>query len=153
MVRSSEAVLFVQGERFFVGVLLDQGQKAKRAWDGANHFVSSHFQSQNSFWAGIRAANDRELRNVGRTGYDGKSYASVCCVNKFPAWLRSAANRMQKEYDDDPRNIWAVRVDQVQAIYEKFLAFDGIGDALAKMAQFILVRNYGIAGGKVGSTV
>jgi len=60
---------------------------------------------------------------------------------------------MQKEYDDDPRNIWAVRVDQVQAIYEKFLAFDGIGDALAKMAQFILVRNYGIAGGKVGSTV
>ena len=26
--------------------------------------------------------------------------------------------------------------------------FDGIGDALAKMAQFILVRNYGVAGGQ-----
>ena len=28
------------------------------------------------------------------------------------------------------------------------MEFEGIGDALAKMAQFILVRDYGIAGGK-----
>lgn len=137
---------------FFVGVLLDQGQKAERAWDGANHLVSNHFQSRQGFWAGILAADEKTLREICKTGYAGKSYASVFCVNKFPAWLRSAADRIQDDYDGDPRNIWNVRTDQVQLIYDNFLAFDGIGDALAKMAQFILVRNYGVAGGEINQS-
>jgi endonuclease III len=137
---------------FFVGVLLDQGQKAERAWDGGRHLVANHYQGQPSFWERVRQADDQELRSICRSGFEGKSYASVYCVNKFPDWLRSAANQMGEQYDNDPRNIWDVRADQVQLIYDRVLAFDGIGDALAKMAQFILVRNFGIAGGKINQS-
>ena len=141
-----------QANAFFVGVLLDQGQKAERAWNGANHLVSTHYRGRRGFWARVRVADEEQLRTICRTGFEGKSYASVFCVNKFPTWLRSAANRIKEQYDGDPRNIWDVRADQVQLIYDRFTTFDGIGDALAKMAQFILVRNYGIAGGKINQS-
>ena len=52
-------------------------------------------------------------------------------------------------YDSDVRNIWNhVNKEDVDQIYRRFKNFDGIGDALAKMGQFILVRSYGVAGGK-----
>jgi len=142
----------MQANAFFVGVLLDQGQKAERAWNGAKHLVSNQFQGRRNFWSSVRAADDELLSTICRTGFEGKSYASVFCVNKFPTWLRSAAHRINDEYGGDPRNIWDVRADKVQLIYDRFSEFDGIGDALAKMAQFILVRNYGIAGGKVNQS-
>lgn len=54
---------------------------------------------------------------------------------------------MLAEYDGDPRKIWAVPPEKVPLIYDRLKEFDGIGDALAKMGQFMLVRNYGVAGG------
>ncbi|MGD0919642.1 MAG: hypothetical protein ABSB22_24650, partial [Thermodesulfobacteriota bacterium] len=70
------------------------------------------------------------------------------CTNKFPRWLRSAARKMLDKYQGNPCTIWAVTPENVSLIYDRFLEFDGIGDALAKMAQFILVRNFRVAGGK-----
>lgn len=63
-----------------------------------------------------------------------------------------AVEKIMGYYEGDVRNIWRVKHTEVYKIYDRFKEFDGIGDALAKMAQFILVRNYGIAGGKYSDT-
>jgi endonuclease III len=133
---------------FFLGVMLNQGQLAERAWNGAEHFVENHFTGRRGFWNEILGAHPQTVKSICTSGYEGKSYASVYCTNKFPRWLRSAARKMLATYQGDPRNIWAVAPKNVSLIYDRFREFDGIGDALAKMAQFILVRNFGVAGGK-----
>jgi endonuclease III len=138
-----------KANKFFVGVLLDQGQKAERAWDGGAHLVENHFQHQKGFWYGVSESSLSEITRICQRGYDGTSYAQNYTFNKFPSWLKSAADKMISEYDGDPRNIWAVSPEQVSLIYDRLKGFDGIGDALAKMGQFILVRNYGVAGGSV----
>lgn len=133
---------------FFVGVMLDQGQKAERAWDGGEHFVDTHFQSNQNFWQQIIDTHHSTLEKICQKGYNGTSYASAYTFNKFPNWIRSAAIKIINDYDGDVRNIWNdVTTNCVNEIYDRFIEFDGIGDALAKMAQFILVRNYGVAGG------
>lgn len=137
-----------EANALFVGIMLDQGQKAERAWDGGRHLVANHFQGNSGFWENIARSRTNTIKKICITGHNGKSYASVFCTNKFPLWLQSAAHRMLEKYDGDPRNIWNVPPEQVCKIYDRFLEFDGIGDALAKMAQFILVRNYGVAGGQ-----
>lgn len=133
---------------FFLGVMLDQGQLAERAWDGGEHLIEHHFTGRRGFWSEVLAAHPQTVKRISTSGYDGTSYASVYCTNKFPRWLRSAATKMLGEYQGDPRKIWSVTPVNVSLIYDRFLEFDGIGDALAKMAQFILVRNYRVAGGK-----
>ena len=66
----------------------------------------------------------------------------------FPKNLKSAAIKIVEEYESDARNVWnGIDMENVDQIYWRFMEFEGIGDALAKMAQFILVRDYGIAGG------
>lgn len=132
---------------FFIGVLLDQGQIAERAWDGAEHLVANHFQHEDGFWKGICQTSAGDIKGICQKGFDGKSYALRLIYNKFPIWLRNAAERMIDVYKGDPRNIWKVDSDESYAIYERLKEFDGIGDALAKMGQFILVRNYGVCGG------
>lgn len=132
---------------FFVGVMLDQGQKAERAWDGGKHIVNNHFKTGNNWWKEILNSHHATVRKVCQKGFNGTSYASVYTVNKFPKWMRKAAVKIVNEYEGDPRNIWSVNADNIDLIYDRFIEFDGIGDALAKMAQFILLRNYGIAGG------
>ncbi len=133
---------------FFLGVMLDQGQQAERAWDGAAHLVENHFTGPRGFWAEVLSAHPQSVKRICTSGYQGTSYAVRYCRNAFPNWLRAAAQRMTDTYQGDPRNIWAVSPENVSCIYKRFLEFDGIGDALAKMAQFILVRNYRVAGGK-----
>lgn len=133
---------------FFLGVLLDQGQRAERAWAGGEHMAASHFQHPGGFWAGVAATNARRVRTICQTGFEGTSYASNFAFNKLPLWLKSASTRMIDVYGGDPRNIWSVKPHEVALIYDRFVEFDGIGDALGKMAQFILVRNHGIAGGR-----
>lgn len=133
---------------FFLGVMLDQGQKAERAWDGASHFVENHFQGKGGLWKNILRSHHAVVAYKCKRGYEGQSYALNYCVNKFPRHVRAAARRMLKQYNGDPRRIWAVNPINVNLIYDRFVEFEGIGDALAKMAQFILVRNYGVAGGK-----
>jgi endonuclease III len=125
--------------------MLDQGQTAERAWFGAEHLLENHFAEGTALWSGILHLHPATLKSICKRGFDGNAYALHYNVNKFPRWLRSAAKKMIKEYDSDPRKIW--NVEDLDLIYERFLEFDGIGDALAKMAQFILLRNYGIAGG------
>lgn len=132
---------------FFIGVMLDQGQVAERAWNGGKHLVKNHFTNASNFWEGIAKTPPRTIKEICQKGYDGNSYASVFCFNKFPRWLHSASIKMLHDYNGDPRNIWNVKGEDVELIYSRFKEFDGIGDALSKMAQFILVRNYGVAGG------
>jgi len=132
---------------FFIGVMLDQGQTAERAWDGGEHMVDNYFKNKRNFWKSVATTHRSTIKKICQKGYDGTSYASVFCFNKFPVWLRNASETMLDNYDGDPRNIWNVTSANVKDIYIRFLEFDGIGDALSKMVQFILVRNYGVAGG------
>lgn len=136
-----------RANKFFVGVLLDQGQKAERAWDSGEHLVQNYFDHRKGFWHGVSESSAEEVKQICQRGYNGSSYALNFTFNKFPRWLKSAADKMLDEYDGDPRRIWAVPPEQVSLIYDRLKEFDGIGDALAKMGQFILVRNYGVAGG------
>lgn len=139
----------VGANEFMVGLMLDQGQKAERAWDKANHMVTTQFQTGGggNWWRAVGKAHHSTVRAVCKTGYDGKSYAENYTANKFQNWLRSAAARLNSDYDGDPRKIWNKGTpDEIQ---RKLEAFDGIGDALSKMGTFILVRQYGVAGGAV----
>ncbi len=132
---------------FLVGLLLDQGQKAERAWAKAYHLVTEHFQDGDNWWEAVANTHHSTVRSICRTGYNGKSYAESFQTNKFPRWLRSAASHLIATYDGDPRKIW--NTGTPADIYSRLIEFDGLGDALAKMGTFILVRNYGVAGGPV----
>ena len=91
---------------FFVGVMLDQGQNAERAWDGGEHMVDNYFKDKRNFWKSVANTHLSTVKKICKTGYDGTSYASIFCFNKFPLWLRNASIRMLNDYDGDPRNIW-----------------------------------------------
>jgi endonuclease III len=137
----------IKANKFFVSVMLDQGQKTDRAWKGGDHLVENYFCHKDGFWNGVSESTHRNVTKICQRGYDGTSYTSNRIFNKFPSWLISAADRMFSKYNGDPRNIWAVTPGQVSLIYDRLKEFDGIGDALAKMGQFLLVRSYGVGGG------
>jgi endonuclease III len=137
-----------RANKFFISVMLDQGQRADRAWDGGDHMVENHFKHKNGFWYGISETSLGKVTKICKRGYLGKSYASNYNYNKMPLWLKSAANRILAEYNGDPRNIWKIPQGNISLIYDRLKEFDGIGDALAKMGQFLLVRSYGVAGGQ-----
>ncbi len=133
--------------RLFIGVMLDQGQKAERAWNAAEYLVDNYFNTSEDFWGDIATTHLARIKKICQTGYVGKSFALNYSFNKFPRNLKSSAKLMIEKYGSDPRNIWNVRAENVYQIYDRFLLFPGIGDALAKMAQFALVKNHGVAGG------
>ena len=134
---------------FFVGVMLDQMQPAERAWKGAKYLVDNYFRETDYFWSEIENTHLTRLRNICRTGYNEQSFALNVVANSFPNRLKSAARKIVSDYNSDVRNIWnGVDKKDVDEIYRRFAEFEGIGDALAKMAQFILVRDYGVAGGR-----
>lgn len=135
-----------QANAFFLGILLDQGQDADRAWNGGRHFVDNYFTGRKGFWREIDTATHSELQRICTTGYNGTSYGSRFTTNRLSGWLKSNAKLMIDIYDQDPRYIWNVNNGDFGVIYDRFITFHGVGDALAKMATFILVRNYGIAG-------
>lgn len=135
-----------EASTFFIEVMLQQGQKADRVPDAAKHFVKEYFPDD-SIWHDIAKKHIDSLTKICQQGYNGRSYASKFNVNKFPKWLKDNAQIMIETYDGDPRNIWDVSKEDVEKIYTRFEEFSGIGDALAKMAQFTLVRRYEIAGG------
>ena len=128
--------------------MLDQGRLAETAWAAADHLVEKHFRGRGGFWRQVRSTHPKTVERICKFGYEGKAYATRFSFNRFPQWLRSAAAIMLSQYDGDPRALWSVGPTQTQLIYERFREFDGTGDALAKMGQFILIRNYGVAGGK-----
>lgn len=133
---------------FFLGVMLDMRQPADRAWHAGSHLANNYFNQTGNFWKNVASTNLNTIRKVCRAGYDGKAYAAGWHVNEFPKRLKENAKMMISKYESDVRNIWNyVRPEDVHVVYDRFLEFSGIGDALARMAQFILVREYGIAGG------
>lgn len=139
----------VRANKFFIGVMLDQLQTADRAWEGADYLVENYFTETGDFWREIEDTNLSTIKKICRQGFEGQAFALGVKVNSFPKQLKAAAKRIVAEYDSDVRNVWnKIDKENVDEIYGRFRKFEGIGDALAKMAQFILVRDYGVAGGR-----
>lgn len=126
---------------------------------------------QNSFWENIANMDVRKLNRACYFSDDMEENCSDCeiyqehqytgsyaqlNVNKFPVWLKSNAKKIIKEYQGHVEYIWEYErprtqeefKDNVNECTERFTEFDGIGKALANMAVFILVRDYGLLGGK-----
>ena len=138
-----------KANEFFVGVMLDQRQEADRAWEAGKYMVKHCFNDTSDFWKEIADTHLSTIKKICREGYDGQAFALNVKINVFPKNLKSAARKIVDEYESDVRNVWNdVDAEHVNEIYNRFKGFEGIGGALAKMAQFILVRDYGIAGGK-----
>lgn len=144
--------------RFFIGVMLDQMQPADRAWTAAEEFVNkrNHHWSYRTFWRHLAEMDIRSLRKYCNfdpqyeSGYTG-SYAGYN-ARKFPYRLRNNARIIVNEYQSIVENIWMVDLprnneDKIREITNRFQVFDGIGENLANMATFSLVRNHGYAGG------
>lgn len=137
-----------EANAFFVGVLFDQQQDADRAWNGGQHMVANHFQGEN-FWKEISRTPLTEVKNIMRYGYEeGKAYFRFW--DRFSKHLKDNAKYILDNYDGDVRNVWkGLRPRDVNEIYRRFSEFKGVGPALARMAQFILVRDFGMAGGEL----
>ena len=130
---------------FFLGVLLDRQIPFKQAWDGGWHMAREHFQN-GAFWEDMRRTRIDMLRRIARTGFDGKAYFRF--PRELAKNLKRAAEIITERYDGDVRKLWNVDEEHVDEIYDRLKEFRGIGDALAKMGQFVLVREYGVAGGE-----
>lgn len=138
-----------KANEFFVGVMLDQMQPAERAWEAGEYLVENYFNNTDDFWREIAGSHHATIKRICTRGYHGQAFALGVRVNVFPKNLKSTARKIVEEYESDVRNVWnSIEMKDVDQIYWRFMEFEGIGDALAKMAQFILVRDYGIAGGK-----
>lgn len=138
-----------KADAFFVGVLFDQQQGADRAWEGGEHMVANHFQGEN-FWKEISQTPLSKVKRVMRYGMDGKAYFRFW--ERFSKHLKDNAKFILENYSGDVRKVWKVPPRDVNEIYRRFLEFKGIGPALARMAQFILVRDHGMAGGELSKT-
>ena len=139
-----------EADAFFVGVLFDKQQSANRAWEGGINLVDNHFQGQDGefSWATVSRTSDTKVEQIMSTGWNGGAYHRF--PNRHAEFLKENAKIILDQYGGDVRNVWrGVSSEQVELIYERFLEFKGISKALARMAQFILVRRYGIAGGPV----
>ena len=136
-----------EADAFFVGVLFDKQQEANRAWEGGTDLVDNHFHGKDGefSWATVSRTSINKVKQVMSSGWSGKAYHRF--PNRHAEFLKENARIIVNRYDGDVRNIWAVSSEQVDLIYERFLEFKGISHALARMAQFFLVRKYGIAGG------
>ena len=138
-----------RANKFFVGLLPDQLQTADRAWEGAGYLVDTYFTTTGTFWHEISETHHSTVRKICTQGFKEQPFALGMRVNSFPRQLRSAARKIVDDYNSDVRKIWNnVSKEHVDHIYWRLKDFDGIGDALAKMGQFVLVRSYGVAGGR-----
>ena len=132
---------------FFLGVTLDMRQPAERAWCAGRHLATNHFKESRNFWDCIANTHLNTIKRICKTGYDEKHYMAGHHANRYPIWLKENAKKIVVKYGSDVRNVWNVRPEDVNQIYYRFMEFSGIGHALASMAQFILVRSMGVAGG------
>ena len=156
-----------EASAFFIGVMLDMGQPADRAWCGGRHMAANHFQEAGEFsWHVAAKTHLRTIRGIMRTGFDGGRpepgceytgayHRYLCRPGGSHDWsdmakrFKANAQLICAEYSGDIRRVWTgLDPDEVDLIYYRLREFPGIGDALAKMGQFALVRNYGAAGGE-----
>ena len=149
---SKKEFSIISASQFFIGVMLDMRMKFNRAWEAGKHIVESHF-NRDEIWYIISNKELSELEEINRVGFGEKKHGkdfsgSYSGINiNFAKNLKSNAEKIVKVYKGDPRNIWNVSPNDVEIIYKRFIEFNGIGDALAKMAQFLLVGKHGVAGG------
>jgi endonuclease III len=137
-----------RANKLFIGIMLDQLGNADRAWEGAEYFVENYFNTKKNLWKQILDKHHSQIKSICKNGFAGKAFAVKFKVNMFPRWIRDAAKKILEEYNGDVRTVWnRVGPEKVSTIYDNFKEFKGIGDALAKMGQFMLVREYGVAGG------
>ena len=156
-----------EASAFFVGLMLDLGQPAARAWCAGQHLVANHFKKGRRFsWQTLGETRVRTIRRIMREGFDGGRPQSGCdhagAYHRYLCrpggnrdWsdmaerLKSNARLITAKYGGDVRRVWAdLDASEVDAIYHRLKEFAGIGDALAKMGQFALAREYGAAGGE-----
>lgn len=144
--------------RFFIGVMLDQMQPAKRTWAAAEEFVKKargNHWSPKTIWQHIAQMTIWELRRYCQFDPDNEYTGAYAGYNarRFPGWLRNNARIIVDQYEL-VENIWESddlpgnNVQKIHEIHKRFAEFNGIGDNLANMAVFSLVRDHGYAGGR-----
>ena len=130
---------------FLVGVLLDRQINTKRAWDAADWIVDSIYDKELRFWEAVRALESRKIRGFMRYGWGGKAFHRNW--KTMAENLQKCADIIIEEYGGDPRKIWNGE-RCISSVRKRFEELPGIGRALSRMAVLILVRNYGLLGGK-----
>ena len=132
---------------FLMGVMLDRGGLAERAWDAAEHFCSSVGDTDDvsSLWSEILAMDRPRLRGYLRYGYGGKAFHRF--YKTFAKLLPQAAEHLLENYGGDPRQIWNNQRD-IAKVKQRLDDIPAIGPGLANMAVLILARQHGLLGGK-----
>ena len=141
----------MEASAWFVGVMLDQLQRAEGAWDRGDHLVyeNEEFRSVVNIWETISDMHLNSLKRICNTGYYGNAYALRYLHRRFPEYLKRSAKLIVAKYKGDVRNIWnGVKAEKIDLLYDRLIEFPGIGKMLARMGQFDLVRTYGVGGGE-----
>lgn len=130
---------------FLVGVVFDQQVKADQAWNAAVWIAESIGDQDIDFWSAVQAIDEQRLIGFMRYGWAG--YAFHRHPAKMAGFLKGCAEIINEKYDGDPRNIWR-RSRNISNVRGRLEELPGIGPALSRMAVLILVRNYGLLGGR-----
>lgn len=130
---------------FFVGVLLDNVTTTERAWNAADWIVESIGDEECGFWQSVATMKRENLEGFMQYGWGGNAFHIYW--SKISGYLQRCAELMEKNYRGDPRIIW----NGGRCVFEvrnRLEEFHGIGPNLSRMAVLLLVRNYGLLGGK-----
>lgn len=149
--------------RFFLWVMLDQRQPVGRASAASQEFITKARQnhwSPRTLWQRIVEMKLHEIQDFCKFEYDERWHGAYAGINahKFEGygrrkgWLRDNAQQIIDEYEYVD-NIWNADLPkdaekQLIEIHNRLSRFNGIGNNLANMAVFSLVRDYGYAGGR-----
>lgn len=142
--------------KFFIHVMLDQMQLADRAMAAKDEFVDKRDKrwTLDTFWKNFAQMYLNDIKKYSRFEPEGDytgAYAGKN-VNKFTKWLRENAKIIVDEYSGRVENIWEEGLpkeneEKIKEIHRRFKKFHGIGEGLANMATFSLVKDHGYAGG------
>lgn len=132
---------------FLLGVCLDRGISADRAWDAGQWIAESMGDEADpsALWQTLQSIEKRRLNGFMRYGYGGKAFHRHW--KTFSDQLPKIAAIIIEKYRGDPRKLWNNQRD-IEKVRNRFEELPGIGPALSRMAVLILVRNYGLLGGQ-----
>jgi endonuclease III len=136
-----------EANEFLLGVMLDQSVLYGRAWAAGRWIVEILGDESDpaALWRRLAGMELRRLRAFMRYGYGGKAFHRYWRM--FARLLPQAAELMLQKYDGDPRRIWNSQRD-VREVQRRLDEIPTIGRGLANMATSILVREYGLLGGR-----